>query len=132
MNEAPDKDMFVLGDVHVRPSLLKTFSPEKSLGVYLQVYNAAFDQASLKPSLKTRYKVSRDEKILIDLTDEAGESIQFSSGHRVVLIANLAIKDLEPGKYSLEVEVHDRIKDQKITTRDKFQVKRPLQVAASK
>ena len=132
LNEAPDKDMFVLGDVHVRPSLLKTFSPEKSLGVYLQVYNAAFDQASLKPSLKTRYKVSRDEKILIDLTDEAGESIQFSSGHRVVLIANLAIKDLEPGKYSLEVEVHDRIKDQKITTRDKFQVKRPLQVAASK
>ena len=132
LNEASDKDMFVLGDVHVRPSLHKSFSPEKSLGVYLQVYNAAFDQASLKPSLKTRYKVSRDEKILIDVTDETGKAIQFSSGHRVVLIANLPIKDLEPGKYSLEVEVHDRIKDQKITTRDKFQVKRPLQVAVSK
>ena len=125
LDEAPDKDMFVLGDVHVRPSLLKTFSPEKSLGVYLQVYNAAFDQASLKPSLKTRYKVSRDEETVIDLTDEAGESIQFSSGHRVVLIANLPINNLEPGKYSLEVEVYDRIKDQKITTRDKFQVTRP-------
>ncbi len=132
LDEAPDKDMFVLGDVHVRPSLLKTFSPEKSLGVYLQVYNAAFDQASLKPSLKTRYKVSRDEETVIDLTDEAGESIQFSSGHRVVLIANLPINNLEPGKYSLEVEVYDRIKDQKITTRDKFQVTRPLQVAVSK
>ena len=132
LDEAPDKDMFVLGDVHVRPSLLKIFSSTKSLGVYLQVYNAAFDQANLKPSLKARYKVSRGEETVIDLTDEAGESIQFFSGHRVVLIANLPLKDLEPGKYSLELEVHDRIKDQKITARDKFQVERPLQVAASK
>ena len=132
LDEAPDKDMFVLGDVHVRPSLLKSFSPTKPLGVYLQVYNAVFDQASLKPSLRARYKVSRDEEIVIDLTDEEGESIQFFSGHRVVLIANLPINDLEPGKYSLEVEVHDQIKDQKITARDKFQVARPLRVAASK
>ena len=132
LDEAPDKDMFVLGDVHVRPSLLKSFSSTKSLGVYLQVYNAAFDQASLKPSLKARYKVFRGEKTVIDVTDEAGKSIQFSSGHRVVLIANLPLKNLEPGKYSLELEVHDRIKDQKITTRDKFQVVRPFEMAASK
>ncbi len=132
LDEAPDRDMFVLGDVHVRPSLRKSFSPSKPLGVYLQVYNAAFDQATLKPSLKARYKVFRGEETVIDLTDEAGESIQFFSGHRVVLIANLPINDLEPGPYSLEVEVHDRINDQKITTRDKFQVARPLQVAASK
>jgi len=118
--------------VHVRPSLLKSFSSTKSLGVYLQVYNAAFDQASLKPSLKARYKVFRGEKTVIDVTDEAGKSIQFSSGHRVVLIANLPLKNLEPGKYSLELEVHDRIKDQKITTRDKFQVVRPFEMAASK
>ena len=124
--------MFVLGDVHVRPSLLKSFSRTKTLGVYLQVYNAAFDQASLKPSLKARYKVSRGEETVIDMTDEAGESIQFSSGQRVVLIANLPLNNLEPGKYSLEVEIHDRITDQRVTTRDKFQVAGPLQVAANK
>ena len=132
LDEAPDKDMFVLGDVHVRPSLLKSFSRTKTLGVYLQVYNAAFDQASLKPSLKARYKVSRGEETVIDMTDEAGESIQFSSGQRVVLIANLPLNNLEPGKYSLEVEIHDRITDQRVTTRDKFQVAGPLQVAANK
>ena len=132
LDEAPEKDMFVLGDVHVRPSLLKSFSRTKTLGVYLQVYNAAFDQASLKPSLKARYKVSRGEETVIDMTDEAGESIQFSSGQRVVLIANLPLNNLEPGKYSLEVEIHDRITDQRVTTRDKFQVAGPLQVAANK
>ena len=132
LDEAPDEEMFVLGDVHVRPSLGKSFRPNKPLGVYLQVYNSGFDQASLKPSLRAQYKVSRKGEPVIDLTDESGESIQYFSGQRVVLIANLPLDKLEPGEYSLEVEVHDQIKDQKIKARDRFQVAAPLQVAASK
>ena len=49
--------MFVLGDLHIRPSLDKVFDPSDQLHHYLQVYNAAFDQATMRPSLRLTYEI---------------------------------------------------------------------------
>jgi hypothetical protein len=115
-------EMFVLGNVKIIPKMDKRFTTKMPLGVYLQVYNAVLDQATLAPSLGVRYKLLKERQVLRVAADENGESIQFSSVRRVVLLKQLSLEGLDPGKYQLQVEVVDRLNDRKIEVTDDFVV----------
>ncbi len=123
-------EMFVLGDVKIRPSLKKVFTKDRPLGVYLQLYNVGLDQANLAPALAISYKIIKDGQTVVEVKEESGESVQYFSGQRVVLIKNLPIKELEPGRYSVSVDIKDLISNQTIAAQDNFQVTVPPQVAA--
>ena len=123
-----EDEMFVLGDVKIRPSLSKIFPSNGEFGLYLQVYNAGIDQTTLAPSLQVGYQVMRGDQVIVELSDESGEAVQFFSGQRVVLIKKLPLERLSQGKYQLVVEVQDRIKKQRVTARDRFQVSPPFQM----
>ena len=116
--------MFVLGDVKVVPKLDKRFTAATPLGVYLQVYNAALDQQTLTPSLRVVFTLFRDGRALKAATDEKGESTQFSSGLRTVLIKELSLEGLEPGPYQIQVEVTDAVTGQKVAAIEGFEVVR--------
>ena len=121
--EAPDQDqMFVLGDVKIRPSLDKSFSKKLPLGVYLHLYNFGMDQASNSPQMQVAYRISRDDEVIGEATDSRGESIQFFSDRRMVLLKRLSLRTLEPGKYRLEVEAWDQVKDVRTQVQENFQV----------
>ena len=121
--EAPNQDqMFVLGDVKIRPSIDKSFSKKLPLGVYLHLYNFGMDQASNTPQMQVAYRISRDGEVIGEATDSRGESIQFFSDRRMVLLKRLNLRSLEPGKYRLEVEVWDQVKDVRTRVQDNFQV----------
>ena len=128
LGEIPkDNEMFVLGDVWIRPSLDKVFSRDGRLGVYLQIYNAALDQTDQAPSLKISYKISSEGETFIETLDESGRSIQFYSSQRVVLIKGLPLRHLKTGKYRVQIQVQDRISDETVTAEDSFVVvKSPL------
>ena len=123
-------EMFVLGNIKVIPRLSKSFPEKSRFGVYLQVYNAALDQTSLKPSLHVSYKVSQRGLTMMEATDEAGNTVQFYSGQRVVLIRVLPVSHLDPGDYDLEVQVKDLIKDQVTTAKDRFKIHSPEKILA--
>jgi len=124
LEDVPSSDqMFVLGDVWIRPSISKSFMRENAFGVYFQLYNVALDQASFEPKLNVTYRILKDQESVFEMTQEQGESIQFFSGQRVVLIQGLPIRDLEPGKYRLQVQADDRIADQAVTFTESFEVK---------
>ena len=130
--EIPKGDeMFVLGDIKVRPSLSKAFSGENPVSVYLQLYNIGIDQASLSPSLEVSYTVLRDQKPLGTVVDQEGGSIHYFSGQRVVLVQTLPVGQLPPGRYQIEVKVRDRIRDQVVTASDTFERVAPLIRAAA-
>ena len=121
--EAPARDqMFVLGDVKIRPSIDKSFSKKLPLGVYLHLYNFGMDQSSNTPQMQVAYRISRDGEVIGEATDSRGESIQFFSDRRMVLLKRLNLRSLEPGKYRLEVEVWDQVKDVRTRVQDNFQV----------
>ncbi|MDA2929893.1 GWxTD domain-containing protein [Acidobacteria bacterium AH-259-O06] len=125
LEDVSKKDqMFILGDLWIRPSLSKSFSLDKSVSVYLQVYNAGIDQTTLAPSIEAIYRIFRGEKPVLELTDN-GESVQYFSGQRVVLLKTLPIVVLETGEYRIEVQVRDHINDQAITVADQFQLTAP-------
>ena len=123
LDDAPERDqMFVLGDIWIRPSMDKLFSTTKPLGVYLQLYNVAIDQTSYSPSLSVNYRITKNDTILKTISDDIGNSIHFFSDQRVVLISQFELKDLPPGKYRIEIEAWDKVKNQKIYIQDSFQI----------
>lgn len=132
LDDIPDGEpMFVLGDVRIRPSMAKLFPREGSMGVYLQLYNSAIDQTTFQPSLKVSYRLLKDGKPVKEFIDEGGESVQYYSGRRVVLIKVLPLQNLEPGDYSLQVESQDLIGNQTVTNSDRFKVIEGVQVSLS-
>jgi hypothetical protein len=64
--------------------------------------------------------------------DEQGESTQYFSNQRIVLIKALSFTNLEPGDYRLEVEVKDRLGDQKVTVVDGFKLLEERQIALNR
>ena len=119
------QEMFVLGDIKIRPSVRKVFSVASPLAVYFQLYNVGIDQTSLRPSLQVSYTVLRSGEPVVEVIDEEGESVQFFSDQRVVLIRKLPVESLESGDYRVKVTVRDEITNQVVTVRDNFQILRP-------
>jgi hypothetical protein len=113
---------FVLGNVKVRPSVDKAFVQKNPVGLYLQAYNAAVDQTTNAPSFRVLYSVLKDGKSIKEMVDETGESLQYFSGERSVLIRAIPTGDLEPGRYQIKVEIKDRIGGQSVTASDEFQI----------
>jgi hypothetical protein len=114
--------MFVIGDVKILPRLSKEFNSTMPLGIYLQVYNAELDQSTLEPALKVTYSLSKDGEVIQQAVDEEGESMQFFSGRRIVLMKNLSLAGLKPGKYQVRVDIEDALKGEQINLRDSFDV----------
>ena len=126
LGEAPkESQMFVLGNFWIRPSITKVFPEGASLGVYLQVYNASLDQASYSPSLQLTYRILHDGNVVKQVVDLVGQSIQFYSEQRIVLIKKLDLTGIEPGNYLIQLKVEDQISNQQFTAEDRFDINHP-------
>ncbi|HSR52849.1 MAG TPA: GWxTD domain-containing protein [Acidobacteriota bacterium] len=117
-----EEQQFILGDLMVRPTLSRNFPQGGSLGLYLQVYEAAIDQATRSPALGVTYRIMQGDKTLHEVEDVRGSSLLFYSDQRVVLVKGLPLKGLPQGNYRVEVEVKDHIRDQTVVVSEPFNV----------
>ena len=123
LRRAPRTDeMFVLGDLHIRPSLDRVFDSSDQLHVYVQVYNTAFDQATMQPSLRLEYEMRREGDPVLQVIDDRGESIQFLSPQRVVLVRPFPLTELEAGSYEMSLKVTDLIRSSALQVSERFSV----------
>jgi GWxTD domain-containing protein len=123
LDRVPERDeMFVLGDVRVRPNLNRRFSSDDALGLYFHLYNASLDQSRLAPSLHLTYRLRKDGEIVRKLTDATGASIQYFSGQRVVVVKLMTLEGLEAGDYQVSVEVEDQLSRQSVEVSETFTV----------
>jgi len=116
------EEMFVLGDIKIRPKLDHVFPTNRLMGLYLQVYNAGIDQSTLEPSIQVKYRLSYRGKTIFEIVDDQGESIQFFSGSRVVLTKFFSPNQLGPGKYHMMVEIRDKIKNEMAMVGSDFEI----------
>jgi GWxTD domain-containing protein len=123
--QTPPDAMFVLGDVRVRPSLSKSFRPADYFAVYLQLYNVAISQVNKNPAFKVTYRLRNRDGVLSEQVDEQGESVQYFSPQRMVLIKRLPLTQLPPGSYDVEVLFEDQLRQETITAKESFQVVTP-------
>ncbi|NWG13920.1 MAG: GWxTD domain-containing protein [Acidobacteria bacterium] len=115
-------EQFVLGDLKVQPNVKAVYKPGQNLIPYVQIYNATIDQTSLKPAIEVTYTIKSGDRIVEQLQDLAGSSVQFFSGQRVVVIGSIPLKGIASGDYKVEISVQDLISNRSLTTAADFKV----------
>jgi GWxTD domain-containing protein len=118
-------EQYMIGDLKVQPNVKAEYVPGQLVIPYLQVYNATLDQTTQKPSLEITYTVKNVKGTAVQLQDLGGNSIEFVSGARVVVIGRVPLRDVAPGQYTLEIKILDRITNQTLAAETKFLVNEP-------
>jgi len=111
---------FMIGTTKVIPNLSGEFQRGQPAGVYLQVYNAAIDQTTLRPAVDVEYVLLKDDK---EITKQIEDWQQLNdAGQRLTLTRLIDTKDLAYGEYRLAVRIRDRITGETIMPTAGFKV----------
>lgn len=116
---------FVRGQMKVIPNATAEYKADQTLGVYMQVYNVAIDQATLRPSVDIEYVItpSGKEKDILSTFKEDGKSGMSSLTSQQITLARLiSLKDLKPGSYDIAVKVTDNVAGKTFTRKEAFTV----------
>jgi GWxTD domain-containing protein len=111
---------FVIGTTKVIPNLSGVFQKGQPVGVYLQVYNAAIDQTTLRPAADVEYVLLKDGKEVGKQKEEWREIND--AGQRLTLSRLIDSRSLTPGDYEIQVRIHDQVTGQTITPSAKFTI----------
>jgi len=114
--------MFTLGAMKVIPNATGVFKQDQTLGIYMQVYNVAIDQATLRPSLEVEYVITQKEKEVARLKEDGKNSLSTLNSQQVTLGRLIPLKQLKPGNYDLTVKVTDNVAGKTLTRKEAFQV----------
>jgi hypothetical protein len=120
IGDQPAVGMFTIGNVKVIPNVSGAYHRGTPVGIYMQIYNAGIDQTTLRPSVDVEYGLMKDGKeIFKQAEDWRGSS---DSGQRLTLARLLDSRNLNPGDYSVEVRVRDRVSGQSLVQTAKFTI----------
>ncbi len=120
LNDQPAVGQFVIGNNKVIPNVSGIYRRGQPIGVYMQIYNAGIDQATLRPSVDAEYVLMKDGKELgKQVEDWKGMS---DAGQRLTLAKLLGTQNLAPGDYELAIRIRDRVSGQTLSPSAKFSV----------
>jgi GWxTD domain-containing protein len=120
LGDQPAVGMFTIGNVKVIPNVSGAYHRGAPVGVYMQIYNAGIDQTTLRPSVDVEYALMKDGKEIGKQTEDwRGNS---EAGQRLTLARLIDSRGLNPGDYSVEVRVRDRVSGQSLVQTAKFSV----------
>jgi hypothetical protein len=124
------REPFVIGGMKAQPNVWSEYTNGQFLIPYLQIYNATIDPATLKPSLDISFAIKSGNMVLQTVGD-ARKGVQFASNERVVIVYALPVQNLDPGIYTLEIKVVDRISGRTLVAGTEFRVINPRQAATA-
>ena len=111
---------FVIGTTKVIPNLTRVFRRNDPVGIYLQVYNAAIDQTTLRPAADAEYVLLKDGK---EISRQVEDWRQINdAGQRLTLSRLIDSRNLSPGEYEIQVRIHDQVTGQTISPSATFTV----------
>jgi 5-hydroxyisourate hydrolase-like protein (transthyretin family) len=111
---------FVIGTTKVIPNLSGIFRRNQPIGVYLQIYNAAIDQTTLRPAADAEYVLLKNGKELSRQTEDWRQIND--AGQRLTLSRLIDSRSLEPGEYQIQIRIRDHVSGQTITPTATFTI----------
>jgi GWxTD domain-containing protein len=113
---------FVRGDRKVIPNATGNFKQDQTMGVYMQVYNVAIDQATLRPSVDVEYVITQKDKEVARFKEDGKLGMSVLNSQQITLSRIIPLKELKPGDYDLTVKVTDNVANKTITRKEWFKV----------
>ncbi len=111
---------FVIGTTKVIPNLTRVFRRNDPVGVYLQVYNAAIDQTTLRPAADAEYVLLKDGKEVTKQLEDWREIND--AGQRLTLTRLIDTRSLSAGDYEIQVRIRDHVTGQTISPSATFTI----------
>ena len=112
---------FVIGDSKVRPSVDSRFAKQSEMGIYLVVYNLGLAEKGGKPEAEIEYEILKDGKTVMSASERVPEDYP-NTRSQLTIQKKLPLGQLEPGRYSLQVEVTDQVKSATLNPSASFEV----------
>jgi GWxTD domain-containing protein len=117
---------FIIGRYKVRPHVSGIYKPGQNLALFLQVYDAGMDQATLQPALKIEYVVSKDGQEVYRVVEDGknNQGIVDMKGQQLVVARAIPLQDklAEPGTYIVTAKITDLVTQKIVTPQARFTV----------
>jgi hypothetical protein len=111
---------FVIGTTKVIPNLAAVYKRNQPVGVYVQIYNAAIDQTTLRPAADAEYVLIKNGK---EVSKQVEDWRQINdAGQRLTLARLIDSRSLEPGEYHIQIRIRDHVSGQTITPSATFKI----------
>ena len=111
---------FNIGTTKVIPNLSGVFKRNQPVGIYLQIYNAAIDQTTLRPAADAEYVLLKNGKEISKQTEDWREIND--AGQRLTLSRLIDSRQLEPGEYQVQIRIRDHVSGQTIAPSATFTI----------
>jgi GWxTD domain-containing protein len=111
---------FVIGTTKVIPNLSGVFKRNQPVGIYVQIYNAAIDQTTLRPATDAEYVLLKNGKEISKQTEDWRQIND--AGQRLTLWRLIDSRMLEPGEYQIQIRIRDHVSGQTITPAATFTI----------
>jgi len=114
---------FVIRSSKVRPRVGDTFKQSEKMGIYTEFYNLGMDEKTRKPEGSVNYEVISDatKQTVINFSEDISHMPNASSS-LVTVEKMLPLSNLSPGKYTLKINLNDKLKNQTIKQSAPFTV----------
>lgn len=111
---------FVIGTTKVIPNLSGVYQRNQPVGIYVQIYNAAIDQTTLRPAADAEYVLLKNGE---ELSKQLEDWRQIDdAGQRLTLSRLIDTSTLEPGEYQVQIRIRDHVSGQTITPSATFTI----------
>jgi GWxTD domain-containing protein len=111
---------FNIGTTKVIPNLSGVFKRNQPVGIYLQIYNAAIDQTTLRPAADAEYVLLKNGKEISKQTEDWRQLND--ANQRLTLSRLIDSRSLEPGEYQVQIRIRDHVSGQTITPSATFTI----------
>ncbi len=117
---------FIIGRYKVKPFVSGVYKPGQNLALFLQVYDAEMDQATLQPALKVEYIVSKGGQEILHITEDGKTKLGIVDlkGLQLVLARSIPLQDklAEPGTYTVTAKITDLVSQKVVTPTAQYTV----------
>jgi GWxTD domain-containing protein len=120
-------EQFIKGRYKVRPFVSGIYKPGQNLALFLQVYDAEMDQATLQPALKVEYVVTKGGQEILRVVED-GKDPRIGKvdlkGQQLTVMRAIPIQDriAEPGSYTVTARITDLVSQKVVTPQASFTV----------
>jgi len=117
---------FVIGRYKVKPFVSGIYKPGQILALFMQVYDADMDQATLQPALKVEYMVSKGGQEIAHVVEDGKSKFGIidMKGQQLVVARAIPLQDklAEPGTYTVTARITDLVSQKVVTPQAQYTV----------
>jgi GWxTD domain-containing protein len=117
---------FVIGRYKVKPFVSGIYKPGQNLAMFLQVYDAQMDQATLQPALKVEYSIMKGDQEILNIVEDGKSTFGKidMKGQQLTVMRAIPVQDklAQPGNYTIKIKVTDLVSQKVVTPQTQFTV----------